>query len=196
MATLLFQGHGSFRITTDDGLVIYVDPYAGQGYDKLADLILVTHGHKDHNMIEKVPKKPETVIISNDDAYQNGIYETFEQGKIKIIAVPAYNNRHNKNQCVGYILYFDNIKLYAAGDTSTTEEMSEFAPLELDYALLPTDGVYNMDAKEAVKCAALINAKRVIPIHMKPGSLFDEAQALLFDAPNRLIVRPEQEIEL
>jgi len=38
MAKLLFQGHGSFRITADDGRVIYVDPYAGEGYDLPADL--------------------------------------------------------------------------------------------------------------------------------------------------------------
>lgn len=31
MTKLLFQGHGSFRIETNDKSVIYVDPYAGQG---------------------------------------------------------------------------------------------------------------------------------------------------------------------
>ncbi|MBP5395997.1 MAG: hypothetical protein J6Y34_03270, partial [Bacteroidales bacterium] len=30
---LLYQGHGSLRIVTGDGKVIYVDPYAGEGYD-------------------------------------------------------------------------------------------------------------------------------------------------------------------
>ena len=48
MAKLLYQGHGSFRITTDEGKVIYVDPFAGEGYDLSADGILVTHGHYDH----------------------------------------------------------------------------------------------------------------------------------------------------
>ncbi|MBP5729041.1 MAG: MBL fold metallo-hydrolase, partial [Clostridia bacterium] len=44
---LLFQGHGSLRIVTGEGKVIYIDPYSGQGYDLPADLILVTHGHQD-----------------------------------------------------------------------------------------------------------------------------------------------------
>ena len=43
MAKLLYQGHGSYRITTDDGRVLYVDPYAGEGYDKPADIVLITH---------------------------------------------------------------------------------------------------------------------------------------------------------
>ena len=33
MATLLFQGHASCRITTRAGAVIYIDPFAGEGYD-------------------------------------------------------------------------------------------------------------------------------------------------------------------
>jgi len=45
MATLLYQGHGSFRISTVDGKVIYIDPFAGEGYDLPADLIMVSHQH-------------------------------------------------------------------------------------------------------------------------------------------------------
>jgi len=30
MPKLLFQGHGSLRLTANDGRVIYVDPYAGK----------------------------------------------------------------------------------------------------------------------------------------------------------------------
>ena len=41
--TLLYQGHGSLRIVTCEGKVIYIDPYAGEGYDLSADLILITH---------------------------------------------------------------------------------------------------------------------------------------------------------
>lgn len=42
MAKLLYQGHGSLRLITDSGKVIYIDPFAGEGYDVPADLILVT----------------------------------------------------------------------------------------------------------------------------------------------------------
>ena len=37
MAEILYQGHGSFRLTTSEGSVIYIDPYAGEGYDRPAD---------------------------------------------------------------------------------------------------------------------------------------------------------------
>ena len=47
--TLLYMGQASIRITTEEGRVIYIDPYAGNGYDLAADLILVTREHFDHN---------------------------------------------------------------------------------------------------------------------------------------------------
>lgn len=52
------MGQASIRITTEEGRVIYIDPYAGtdEQYEPTADLILVTHGHFDHNQIEKVKK--------------------------------------------------------------------------------------------------------------------------------------------
>ena len=43
MAKLLYQGHGSYRITAGDGRILYVDPYAGDGYGKPADIVLITH---------------------------------------------------------------------------------------------------------------------------------------------------------
>jgi hypothetical protein len=39
MPKLYYQGHGSYRLTADDGRIIYVDPFAGDGYEKPADLI-------------------------------------------------------------------------------------------------------------------------------------------------------------
>ena len=52
------------------------------------------------------------------------------------------------------------------------------------------DGIYNMDREEAQNAPGLIGAKHNIPIHMKPGGLFDEEMANAFDAPGKLVVRP------
>ena len=53
MPKLLFQGHGSYRLTANDGRIVYVDPYKGKGYDAPADIILVTHQHSDHNQVDR-----------------------------------------------------------------------------------------------------------------------------------------------
>jgi L-ascorbate metabolism protein UlaG (beta-lactamase superfamily) len=196
MAKLLFQGHGSYRITTSNHVVIYVDPYAGSGYEEPADLILVTHQHGDHNQIHRVNKKENCIIFQNQDALKDKRYQQYNLNNITIQAVPAYNSKHDRSECVGYILSLDGLKIYATGDTSMTREMEEYNKLSLDYVLLPVDGVYNMDPEEASRCADIIDAKHAIPIHMKPGVLFDAESAVRFTAKNRLIVEAGKEIDL
>ena len=197
MATkLLYQGHGSYRLTAADGRVIYIDPYAGEGYDKPADILLVSHQHDDHNQIGIVTKKPDCTVITNVEALAGGKHNSFDISGIVIEAVEASNANHDPAQCVGFILSVDGIKIYFAADTSKTNSMASFAPRKLDYALLPIDGYYNMGADEAAECARLIGARVNIPVHMKPGELFDKDLAEAFDAPNKRILPAGDEIEL
>jgi len=197
MATkLLYQGHGSYRITAADGRVVYIDPYVGDGYDKPADILLVSHQHGDHNKTELVTQKPGCKAITNVEALAGGKHNTFDFGGIVVEAVEASNKNHDPKECVGFILTVDGIKIYIAADTSKTKSMESFASRKLDYALLPIDGYYNMDAKEAAECARLIGARVNIPVHMKPGELFDRERAEAFDAPGKRIVAAGEEIEL
>ena len=103
---------------------------------------------------------------------------------------------HNPKKCVGYIITVDGVKIYAMGDTSKTKQMESFSERDLDYALFPCDGIFNMSLKEAAECASLIAAKHNIPIHLHPSALFSEKRALKWNAPNKLIIKPGEEVEL
>lgn len=73
--TLLYQGHGSLRIVTGEGKVIYIDPYAGEGYDLPADLILITHRHQDHTAVNLIKNRNEDCqIITWKEALVKGEY--------------------------------------------------------------------------------------------------------------------------
>lgn len=196
MATLLYQGHGSLRMTTDSGKVLYIDPFAGEGYDAPADLILVTHQHHDHNCIDLPAKNPGCVIWQNFDALKNGAYQTLTLDFAVVEAVEAYNHHHKKSECVGYLVTADGVSVYFAGDTGETSEMSRMAERKLDYAVLPMDETYTMDVPEAIHCARQIAAKHAIPVHMSPGKLFDPDRAKQFTAPGALIVKPGESIRL
>lgn len=74
MAELLYQGHGSYRIVSNEGVVIYVDPYAGEGYDMPADIVIVTHEHSDHNQVDLVTLKDDGVILRHGDLFVDGEY--------------------------------------------------------------------------------------------------------------------------
>lgn len=193
---LLYQGHASLRLTTDEGKIIYIDPYAGDGYGLEADLVLITHEHYDHNAIDRIIQKPSTIVIRAKDALINGVYHQFDYFGLHIQATPAANENHPIDECVGYLIEYKGIKLYVAGDTSYLPFMDELADKGIDYALLPIDGIFNMDPLEATRCANIIKPKHLIPYHMKPGMLFDMKQDMMVSYPNAMLVRPGEQIEL
>jgi L-ascorbate metabolism protein UlaG (beta-lactamase superfamily) len=199
MAKLYYQGHGSYRLTAGDGRVVYVDPYAGDGYDVPADLILVTHDHYDHNHVDIVTKKPDCRVITEKEALAGGKHNNFDVDGIIIEAVEANNKNHSPTKCVGYIITIDGVTIYASGDTSKTEQMTTFADRGFDYAIFPGDGIYNMNPAEAAECARIVGAKHNIIVHVKPsesGTLFDRSVAENWGAPNKVIVEPGEEIAL
>lgn len=164
--TLTLIGHASVKIKTAEGIVIYIDPFADGDYSEAADLILVTHGHHDHCKTEIVTKKSETMILSYKELHpEEKTYLSKKLGDVTVTAVPAYNKNHPKKDCVGFVVDIGSVKIYHAGDTNKIPEMKELAALHIDYALFPVDGKYNMDAKEATKCAELIGAKHNLPFH-------------------------------
>ncbi len=199
---LLYMGHASLRIVTPEDKVIYIDPYAGDGYDLPADLILVTHDHFDHSALKLVGERSgDCRVITRKEALEGGEHRSFELPFVSVEAVEAGNNRyHDVRSCVGYVLRFPSgVSLYVSGDSSETAQMAEMADMQLDYAFFCCDGVYNMGPEEAARCAGLVGAKHNIPYHTAStdnGSLFDTAQAERFDAPGRLIVSPGEEIGL
>ena len=196
---LLYQGHGSLRITTEDNKVIYIDPYAGEGYDLPADLILVSHGHPDHNAVDLIASRSDDCqIITNTDAMVKGEYKTYDLGFATVEAVQAGNNKnHDINVSVGWLVtLLGGISIYATGDTSTTEQMSELANRDIHYAFFVCDGKFNMDLEEASACAELVQARHSIPYHMAPGQLFDRERAEKFEGPGKMIIAAGEEIEL
>ena len=196
---LLYQGHAGLRITTPEGKVIYIDPYAGEGYDLPADLILVTHGHDDHTKVRLIKERNEGCqIITHEEALIDGVYQTFVFDFVTVVSVQAGNNKnHDIRRCVGYVLTFSDGKtLYVSGDTSTTDQMATLAGQKIDYAFFCCDGQYNMDIAEAVACANLVAAKHSIPYHTAPGKLFDRERAETFDAVNALIIADGEELPL
>lgn len=166
--------HDSVRINGEK--VVYFDPFKlPEGMPK-ADIIFITHEHRDHMSPEdvaKIAKDGTIIVIPKTVAHSfKGKVITVTQGEsitvegIPVTVVPAYNTNkqfHTKDRgWVGYIVTIDNAKIYFAGDTDRIPEMKTF---EVDVALLPVSGTYVMTAEEAAEAAIDLKTKVAIPMH-------------------------------
>ena len=177
--------HASIEINYD-GTEIQIDP-VGAGVRPITDynqfpkanIILITHEHKDHFEREAIAcvRTPATTIYSNTAVYnmfrnslplKNGDSVTYRQD-ITIKAVPAYNYTedhtqfHPKGRDNGYILSLDGLRIYIAGDTEDIPEMADIK--DIDIAFLPCNQPYTMTIDQLVKAAKTINPKVLFPYH-------------------------------
>ena len=170
--------HSSIKFSKD--IIIYFDPYKINKEYHDADIIFITHSHYDHYSpldIKKVIKN-NTIIVCPEDVKEellkldiNNIIEVvpnkdYEVLNIKFKTIPAYNinkNFHPKeNNWVGYLINYNNVKYYIAGDTDITEENKNII---CDVAFVPIGGTFTMDYKEAASLINEIQPKIAVPTH-------------------------------
>ena len=177
--------HGSLEISYN-GTEIQVDP-VGFGVQPTTDynqfpkanIILITHEHKDHFDREAITcvRTPATSIYSNLAVYNmfrnsiplsNGDSIIYAPD-IKIEAVPAYNYTEGRTQFHpqgrdnGYILTLDGLRIYIAGDTEDIPEMANIK--DIDVAFLPCNQPYTMTVDQLVNAAKIIKPKVLFPYH-------------------------------
>lgn len=174
-----------------DNKIIHIDPgYTGyfknqnipvEELDDKADLILISHFHKDHlqpEAIEKIFKDGTTIVAPQSckgriehDWIPVSPGDSKNYDGIKIVVVNAYNTEqghstrkvHHRGVFVGYLLYVGDMSLYFAGDTDLIPEMRGLG--QVDVAFLPIGGTFVMDIEEAVEAVCIINPKVVLPMH-------------------------------
>ncbi len=182
--TLTLIGHASVKIRTAEGVVIYIDPYHPGDYSEKADIILVSHEHSDHNKVDLCEQNEGCLVLRAKETINqaDNSYNTFEYSGVVIEPVPAANKNHSIKSSTGFVLTFDGITVYHAGDTSRLDQMAALKERSIDYALFPIDGRYNMGAKEAMECVALIGAKHNTPMH------YFSADPAAFQPENLLLI--------
>jgi L-ascorbate metabolism protein UlaG (beta-lactamase superfamily) len=174
---ITFIAHGTLMMEFD-GKIIHIDPvgmYADYSQMPKADLILITHEHKDHFDLKAVKAlgKSSTMVVLTETCAQS-----YRSGKImvnggsstitgiKIDAVPAYNFEkafHPKGKGNGYVLTFGDKKVYVAGDTENIPEMANLK--NIDVAFLPMNQPYTMTPKQVADAAVLFSPKILYPYH-------------------------------
>ncbi len=175
---IFWKGHAAFKIVTESGKVIYLDPYKIGKDEEKADIIVSSHTHGDHfdNRSIKNLMKDGTILlgptsISSRLSKYNGkglkFGESHEVDDIKITLVPSYTiskpTHPKENNWSGTIIETEGKRIYHAGDTERIPEMKDLK--DITVALMPCGGTYTMDFEES--CSAVLDFKPeiVVPMH-------------------------------
>ncbi len=180
---ITFVGHGTL-IFNFGGKVIHVDPFSALAdYSILpkADLILVTHEHRDHLDLKalNLVRKEKTVVVLTETCSKqvqggivmtNGDVRTIEG--LRIEAVPAYNIVHKRDTGEpfhpkgvgnGYVITFGDKRVYMAGDTENIPEMKGLK--NIDIAFLPMNLPYTMTPEMVADAGKAFKPKILYPYH-------------------------------
>ena len=160
-------GHASFLITSDTGTRIITDPYTvgmGISYGEIkesADIVLVSHGHGDHNNVAAVKGNPEVV--------KEAVSKT-----VKGIAIKGVATHHDasggsqRGPNVIFCFTVDGMRLCHLGDLGHPLTDAQAAEIgAVDILLIPVGGFFTIDAAMATKVSDKLKPKVVIPMHYK-----------------------------
>ncbi|MHC4402292.1 MAG: MBL fold metallo-hydrolase [Planctomycetota bacterium] len=181
--TITLIGHGTLMFQFG-GKVIHVDPvgrYADYANMPKADLILVTHEHRDHfdqAVLDKITTENTALVLTEACAKQRPGGVVMNNGDVKTLkglaieAVPAYNvvhmrrpgqPFHPKGAGNGYVIAFGDKRVYVAGDTENVPETAHLK--DIHCAFLPMNLPYTMTPEMAADAARTIKPKILYPYH-------------------------------
>ena len=226
MDRLTYIGHATTLLRLD-GVAILTDPMLRPGLGPLrrqspapdpglpdaADLVLISHLHRDHLDVRSLRRIPATTPVvaprgasrwvskgGAEKIAEMGVGESILVEGVEITAVMAKHNGYRDAQRgpqiepLGYLLRRDERTIYFAGDTDLFPEMSELGPV--DVALLPvwgwgpSVGDGHLDPERAARALEMIRPRLAVPIHW--GTFYPAGLRLLRPEPLR---EPPREFE-
>jgi len=163
-----YVGHACFLVTTGDGTRILTDPYEPGSFDGAvkyrpisegADLVLVSHGHPDHNYVAGVPGSPRVVDHSGETT----------AGDVSIIGVPCWHDASRgseRGENIVFRIEADGLSVCHLGDLGhPLDAETAGAILPVDVLLLPVGGFFTVGNDEADGIMGALAPKLVIPMH-------------------------------
>ena len=157
-----YLGHSSFLIKSKESRLV-TDPYdsfIGIKFPKIeADVVTVSHAHKDHNRPDLVLGDPLVINLPGE----------FERHGIRIFGYQSFHDKKGGAERGPNILYkieVEGLTILHCGDLGLVPDEKFLDNIgDIDILMLPVGGVYAIDADEAVELIKKIEPSVVIPMH-------------------------------
>lgn len=180
---IMFLGTSAFILKTSHHTII-IDPATKVPTDTLTslgiiDAILITHEHSDHfdaSATFDLHHASEGVVVANEGAYQSlaGLIHRAEKlillrpgedARLDGMIVTAIAANHSGLSPLMYVISVDNMTILHGSDSGYEPALEEYRG-KIDIALLPTGGGSpTASTSQALKMAAAVLPKVVIPMH-------------------------------
>jgi L-ascorbate metabolism protein UlaG (beta-lactamase superfamily) len=164
-----YFGHSCFKLTGKDSkgenVALVLDPFSKDCGLKVphleADVLAISHSHRDHNNIDAVKGNPYVI----DTAGEYDVKDIFIQG------FDSFHDDKEGKERGGNIIYrisIEDVVITHLGDLGQVLNTKQLESLEgTDILLIPVGGKYTLDAKKAVEVINQIEPRMVIPMHYK-----------------------------
>jgi L-ascorbate metabolism protein UlaG (beta-lactamase superfamily) len=193
--TLTWLGHAAFRIDTNAGARVYVDPWlsgptcpAREREPERVDLIALTHGHSDHvdETVELAARFGCPVVaqvelrrwLTEQGVPDDGLAHSINKGgsvTVGGVTVTLTDANHSSSGPDGRYLgeparlvvaLEDGTTVYFAGDTNVFGDMALIGRIyRPDVAVLPVGDHFTMGPREAAVALELLGVPRCVPCH-------------------------------
>lgn len=164
-----YHGHSTFKVKGKSGVVI-TDPYGdyvGLTLPSMsADIVTVSHDHKDHSAVEKIKataRRDKPFVIDHAGEY--------EIGDISIFGTKTYHDTSNgseRGENTVFTIMMDDLTVCHLGDLGhelSAEQISDIG--SVDILLCPVGGAFTIDPVVATKVIRSLEPSIAIPMHYK-----------------------------
>lgn len=166
---ITYLGHSAFLLASKSARIV-LDPFTptvlGLKQPKLeADIVTLSHGHDDHNAYALVSGSPLILDLPGE----------FEKNNVRIYGFESFHDKNqgaDRGKNVMFKFEMDGVSILHCGDlghTLTSELIDEIG--DVDVLLVPTGGVYTIDADEARHVVEKLEPSIVVPMHYRDPSL-------------------------
>ena len=166
---ITYYGHSMFLVEDEQNQLV-TDPFdESVGYllpDLEAKVVLVSHGHFDHNNASLV--QGASHVINKIEPFP------FLMGTLKIEGCPSYHDTcqgKERGENIIFKWHMSGVTFAHMGDygeTGLSEEQQIFLS-GTDVLFVPVGGIYTIDWRKAIELVELVKPKVTIPMHYKTG---------------------------